>query len=62
MWWYETYFTLRFMIGEVIAWSRFTRTSMKQESVIENYIADEDSILFTILLHHGDAAVWIWDD
>jgi hypothetical protein len=50
------------MIGEVIVWSSFTSTSMKQESVIENYIAVEDSILFEILLHRGDAAACIWDD
>jgi hypothetical protein len=33
---------------------------MKQESVIEDYIADEDSILFEILLHPGDAPTCIW--
>jgi hypothetical protein len=49
------------MIGEVIVWSSFTSTSMHRECVIDQFITDEDSILFEILLHPGDAAACVWD-
>jgi hypothetical protein len=49
------------MIGEVIVWSSFTSTSLTPESAINNFITDEDSILFEISLHPGDTATRIWD-
>jgi hypothetical protein len=49
------------MIGEVIVWSSFASTSLKQESAIADFITDEDSILFEISLHPGDTAARISD-
>jgi hypothetical protein len=49
------------MIEEVIVWSSFTSTSTDRDSVIEHFITGNDSILFEILLHPGDAAVCIED-
>jgi hypothetical protein len=49
------------MIGEVIVWSSFGSTSFELELVIDEFIIDDDSILFEILLRPGDAAVRICD-
>jgi hypothetical protein len=49
------------MIGEVIVWPGFTSTSPDRQLVISGFINDEDSLLFEISLHPGDAAVAICD-
>jgi hypothetical protein len=49
------------MIDEVIVWPSFTSTSKSRDVVIENFIEDEDSILFEIVLHPGDIACCIRD-
>jgi hypothetical protein len=47
------------MIGEVIVWPSFTSTSTTREYVINQFITGSDSILFEILLHPGNVAVFI---
>jgi hypothetical protein len=49
------------MIGEVIVWPGFTSTSTDRDFVISTFIHGEDSLLFEISLHPGDAAVAITD-
>jgi hypothetical protein len=45
------------MIGEVIVWPGFTSTSTNGSLVTSRFINGEDSLLFEISLHPGDAAV-----
>jgi hypothetical protein len=45
------------MIDDVIVLPGFTSTSTDREVVIDNFIDDEDSLLFVISLHPGDVAV-----
>jgi hypothetical protein len=47
------------MMGEIIVWPSFASTSTDRDNAIEHFITGEDSILFEILLHPGDAAVCI---
>jgi hypothetical protein len=47
------------MIGDVVVWPGFTSTSIDCNSVLRSFIHNEDSVLFEIELHPGDAAVLI---
>jgi hypothetical protein len=47
------------MIDEVIVWSGFTSTSTNRNYVIGQFIKNEDSILFEIVLHPGNVAICI---
>jgi hypothetical protein len=45
------------MIGEMIVWPGFTSTSTERDCVLEEFILDEDSMLFEITLYPGSVAV-----
>jgi hypothetical protein len=45
------------MVGKVIIWSAFTSNSTDRAYVIENFIQEDDNILFEIAVLLGDVAV-----
>jgi hypothetical protein len=45
------------MIGDIIVWPGFTRTSRDRDYVLKAFIINEDCALFEIELHPGDIAV-----
>jgi hypothetical protein len=50
------------IIGDVVVWPAFTSTSTDRNSVLNQFVSDESSILFEIFLHPGDVAARIVAD
>jgi hypothetical protein len=50
------------MIGDVVVWCGFTSTSTDRDYVVNEFITDDDCVLFEIELHPDDVAVFIERD